>query len=80
MAETIDAEIEIFNPSGDRAEACGNGTRCIARILFYENFSKNTYVHVVEVYGQHHDIFGLRATFLWMLLFCGDISPDKKCS
>ena len=29
----------------------------------------------MEVYGQHHDIFGLRATFLWMLIFIGDISP-----
>ena len=37
----VDAEIEIFNPSGDRAEACGNGTRCIARILFDENKNKN---------------------------------------
>ena len=25
-----DAFIEIFNPGGDRAEACGNGTRCVA--------------------------------------------------
>ncbi|MDC3131962.1 diaminopimelate epimerase [Pelagibacteraceae bacterium] len=37
----VDAEIEIFNPSGDRAEACGNGTRCIARILFDENKNKD---------------------------------------
>ena len=32
----IDAKIEIFNPSGDRAEACGNGTRCVAKLLFEE--------------------------------------------
>jgi len=32
-----DATIEIFNPSGDRAEACGNGTRCVAKLLFKEN-------------------------------------------
>ena len=38
----VDADIEIFNPSGDRAEACGNGTRCIARILFDENKDKET--------------------------------------
>ncbi len=36
----VDADIEIFNPGGDRAEACGNGTRCIARILFNENKDK----------------------------------------
>ena len=33
----VDAEIEIFNPGGDRAEACGNGTRCVAKILFEED-------------------------------------------
>ena len=32
----IDASIDIFNPNGDRAEACGNGTRCVAKILFDE--------------------------------------------
>ena len=37
----VDADIEIFNPGGDRAEACGNGTRCIARILFNENRDKD---------------------------------------
>ena len=36
MAKNIDAKIEIFNPNGDRAEACGNGTRCVAKILFEE--------------------------------------------
>ena len=35
-AENIHAKIEIYNPSGDRAEACGNGTRCIAKLLFDE--------------------------------------------
>jgi diaminopimelate epimerase len=33
----IHANIEIFNPSGDRAEACGNGTRCVAKLLFDES-------------------------------------------
>ena len=32
-----DVSIEIYNPNGDRAEACGNGTRCIAKLLFNEN-------------------------------------------
>jgi diaminopimelate epimerase len=32
----IDAVIEIFNPNGDKAEACGNGTRCVAKLLFDE--------------------------------------------
>ena len=36
----IDASIEIFNPSGDRAEACGNGTRCVAKLLFDESQKK----------------------------------------
>ena len=34
--KNIDAKIEIFNPSGDRVEACGNGTRCVAKLLFDE--------------------------------------------
>ena len=34
--DNIEAKIEIFNPSGDKAEACGNGTRCVAKILFDE--------------------------------------------
>ena len=34
-----DARIEIFNPSGDKAEACGNGARCVAKLLF-EEFNK----------------------------------------
>ena len=33
----VNAHIEIFNPSGDRAEACGNGTRCVAKLLFNES-------------------------------------------
>ena len=36
----IEANIEIFNPSGDRAEACGNGTRCVAKLLFDETQKK----------------------------------------
>ena len=32
----VHASIEIFNPNGDRAEACGNGTRCVAKLLFNE--------------------------------------------
>ena len=32
----IHARIEIYNYNGDRVEACGNGTRCVAKILFNE--------------------------------------------
>jgi diaminopimelate epimerase len=38
----VDVAIKIFNPSGDRAEACGNGTRCVAKLLFNENKNKET--------------------------------------
>ena len=31
-----DACIQIYNPEGDSAEACGNGTRCVAKLLFDE--------------------------------------------
>ena len=37
-----DVSIDIFNPTGDKAEACGNGTRCVAKILFDENNEKET--------------------------------------
>ena len=36
-----DAKIEIFNPGGDKAEACGNGTRCVAKLLFEESKKKS---------------------------------------
>ncbi|PPR46073.1 MAG: Diaminopimelate epimerase [Alphaproteobacteria bacterium MarineAlpha5_Bin8] len=35
--ESAEVQIEIFNPSGDKAEACGNGTRCVAKLLFQES-------------------------------------------
>ena len=31
-----DVYIQIYNANGDRAEACGNGTRCVAKLLFDE--------------------------------------------
>ena len=40
--KNVDIRIDIFNPAGDRAEACGNGTRCVAKILFDENHEKET--------------------------------------
>ena len=36
-ADDHDAYIKIYNPGGDSAEACGNGTRCVAKLLFDEN-------------------------------------------
>ena len=36
-----DARIQIFNPNGDCAEACGNGTRCVAKLLFEEKKTTN---------------------------------------
>ena len=38
--KNIEASIDIFNPTGDKAEACGNGTRCVAKLLFSE-FNKS---------------------------------------
>ena len=40
--DDVDVSIDIFNPAGDKAEACGNGTRCVAKILFEENNEKET--------------------------------------
>ena len=35
--KNIHANIKIYNPAGDSAEACGNGTRCVAKLLFDES-------------------------------------------
>ena len=35
-ADDHDVYIKIFNSNGDQAEACGNGTRCVAKLLFEE--------------------------------------------
>jgi len=37
FSDNHDAYIQIYNPGGDSAEACGNGTRCVAKLLFDEN-------------------------------------------
>ncbi len=43
LSSVVDAKIKIFNPNGDQAEACGNGTRCVAKILF-KNLKKRKIV------------------------------------
>ena len=48
----IHAQIEIYNPSGDRAEACGNGTRCVAKLLFDE--SDKTQIQILSDAGILH--------------------------
>ena len=45
----IHAEIDIYNPSGDKAEACGNGTRCVAKLLFDE--SNKTEIQILSDAG-----------------------------
>ena len=39
-SDNHDVSIEIFNSNGDRAEACGNGTRCVAKLIFDETKKK----------------------------------------
>ncbi|MDP6344147.1 MAG: diaminopimelate epimerase [Alphaproteobacteria bacterium] len=36
-SDRADAFMRIHNPDGSEAEACGNGTRCVASLLFAEN-------------------------------------------
>ena len=45
----INAQIKIYNPNGDKAEACGNGTRCVAKLLFEEN--NTNIVHILSDAG-----------------------------
>ncbi len=46
----VDISIDIFNPAGDKAEACGNGTRCVAKILFEES-SEKEYLKILSDAG-----------------------------
>ena len=39
-SNNADISIDIFNPAGDKAEACGNGTRCVANLLSKESDKK----------------------------------------
>ena len=43
----VEAKITIYNSNGDEAEACGNGTRCVAKILFSESNKKNITLETV---------------------------------
>ncbi|MBI29025.1 MAG: Diaminopimelate epimerase [Alphaproteobacteria bacterium MarineAlpha5_Bin11] len=40
-SDITDARITIYNSDGDEAEACGNGTRCVAKILSKEMKKSN---------------------------------------
>ena len=40
--------IKIFNPDGIEITACGNGTRCIAYLIFHENKQKNISIKTKE--------------------------------
>ena len=41
LKKEVDCRIMIFNSNGDIAEACGNGSRCVAKILLKELKRKN---------------------------------------
>lgn len=41
------ADMLIFNPDGSPAEACGNGTRCVARLLMDEDGSESLTIRTV---------------------------------
>jgi len=41
--KNTDVTIDIYNPGGDLAEACGNGTRCVAKLLFKEQPDKEIF-------------------------------------
>ncbi len=48
-SKDFDAKINIFNSNGDEAEACGNGTRCVAKIIFQE--VEKTNLHLESIAG-----------------------------
>ena len=57
VSGNVDVSIDIFNPAGDKAEACGNGTRCVAKILFDENNEKETFVIVTKQHSAKSVIY-----------------------
>ena len=44
----LDAELEFYNSDGSAADACGNGTRCVAFLLSKEKNTKNISVQVAS--------------------------------
>ena len=45
----VDAVVEIFNSNGEKVEACGNGARCVAKLLFDETNKKE--INILSDYG-----------------------------
>lgn len=43
-AENADVAVTFYNPDGSQSDACGNATRCVARLLMQENNAKKVSV------------------------------------
>ena len=47
-SDNADADLEFYNSDGSAADACGNGTRCVAFLLSKEKDTKNISVQVAS--------------------------------
>ena len=47
-SDNADADLEFYNSDGSAADACGNGTRCVAFLLSKEKNTKNISVQVAS--------------------------------
>ena len=71
--ENIEAKIEIFNPDGNKVEACGNGTRCVAKLLFDE-FNKKE----IKILSEAGTLNALKIDDLNISVNLGKLSHEWK--
>ncbi|MFK7866758.1 MAG: diaminopimelate epimerase [Alphaproteobacteria bacterium] len=62
------AHLQFFNPDGSQAAACGNGTRCVAALLFDRMDQKTNKITLTTLRGQLHAMDHRQAN--------GDIAVD----
>ncbi len=47
-SDEADCEMEMYNADGSRSEMCGNGIRCVGKLLYDHGFTDNTVISVIS--------------------------------